>query len=89
MTLPATGEATLRLTLKLPPSSRHQRYAATLQSPDGLTVWSGPASPDGRTVTVDVPARSVPENDYEVLLRALTATGSQEVASYPLRVLRE
>jgi hypothetical protein len=87
--LPATGEATLRLTLTLPPASRHQRYAASLQSPDGLTVWSGAAAPDGRTVTVDVPVRAVPENDYEVVLRALTATGSQEVASYPLRVLLE
>ena len=61
----------------------------TLQSPDGLTVWSGPATRDGRTVRLDVPAQAVPENDYEVVLRALTATGSLEVASYPLRVLRE
>jgi hypothetical protein len=93
VTLPAAGEATLRLTLLLPAARREERYAAVLQSAEGLTVWSGAATAvtaDGkRVVLLEVPAGNVPEADYEVLLRALTAQGAVDVAAYPLRVLRE
>lgn len=93
VTVPASGEATLRLTLRVPPRGRHERYAAALENAEGLTVWSGAVAPSAAAersaVTLDVPARLVPEGDYEVVLRGLTATGSVEVAAYPLRVLRE
>ena len=85
-TLPASGEALLRLTLKLPARARGP-LSALLASPDAISIWSGPAAPaDGGRVAVEIPGRSLQEGDYELVL---SGRDSVEVASYAFRVLRE
>jgi hypothetical protein len=85
-TLPASGEAILRITLRLPAGARGP-FSALLASPDGISIWSGQAEPAaGGRATVEIPGRSLQEGDYELVL---SGRDSVEIASYTFRVLRE
>ena len=84
--LPAAGEATLRLTLKLPRGARGP-FSVVVASADGIVLWAGPAGGAAPgSVTVEIPGRSLPEGDYELVL---SGPDAREVASYAFRVLND
>jgi hypothetical protein len=62
------------------------RYRVVIVSAEGRELWAGPAETDADEVAVEVPARGLPEGDYEVVLRA--QEGNEELASSAFTVLR-
>jgi hypothetical protein len=87
VTLPPSATA-LRLTAALPAGVRSAPYRAALTTAEGRPAWSGTAQPGGAgAVVIEIPAASLPEGDYELVLGA-PASG-EEVASYTFGVRRE
>jgi hypothetical protein len=68
ITVPAAA-ATLRLDLKRPAGLVTGELTAILRDVDGRTLWTGPASNLGPTITVNIDASRLATGDYEVVLR--------------------
>lgn len=84
--------ALMRLGVPLTPGSSYASYRAVVQSPEGKSFWSGtgawPAA-GAKTVTVAVPAASLPAGDYILSLTGVLADGQREpAADFSFRVTR-
>jgi len=90
VTLP-TDAGTLRVVLTLPAATVRSWLSAALISAEGAPVWTGRVTAPDRapTVTVDLPARQIPEGDYELVLRRAGPRETVEIAAYPFTVLRD
>lgn len=85
---PATREVRVRLGLA---AGGHRSYGATLRTADGREVWSarGLRAAGAKFVQVNIPARLLPSDDYEILLSGVTSSGEmEELNSYYFRVSR-
>jgi hypothetical protein len=78
------------------PGNRYQQYRATLLNDEGVelfTVSGLPArtDPAGSTVILNMPARLIVPNDYELKLKGITDGGldTVDIASYSFRVVGE
>lgn len=85
---PDTAELRLVLTVEGP--QRFASYQAEVLDANGEAVWKGAAAADASpSAIVTVPARQLRQDDYEVVLRGVTAGGSTERAgSYYFTVLK-
>lgn len=85
---PDTSEVRVRLDLA---AGGHRSYRAALRTADGREVWSarGLRAAGTKVVQVNIPARLLPPDDYEILLSGVTSSGeTEELNSYYFRVSR-
>ena len=77
------------LTLTLAGQRTYDAYQVEIRNADGTRVW-GLARAEGRdgTVMLTVPARLFPQDDYEVVLRGVTAGGTERSGEYFFTILR-
>jgi hypothetical protein len=84
--------ALVRLSLPFNPGGSYASYRAVLQSSAGKGYWAGTGSWPARgtkTVTVAVPAASLPPGDYVLSLTGVAASGDREpAADFSFRVTR-
>ncbi len=80
----------VRLVLDLGMPRSYRSYEVSILDADGRLVWSRSAVPPGdQLVMVSVPAKLLPEDDYEVNLKGSNASGSLErVGDYYFTVLK-
>jgi hypothetical protein len=67
---------TVRLQLDVKPKGVYQSYRAELQTVDGKRIWSQ----DVPSLTLSLPARLLPQDDYVIALKGITAHGELEDA---------
>jgi HAMP domain-containing protein len=85
---PATREVRIRLDLS---SGGYRSYRAALRTADGREVWSAQRlrAAGAKFVQVNIPARLLASDDYQILLSGLTSSGeTEELDSYYFRVSR-
>jgi hypothetical protein len=81
----------VRATLDLP-GNDYKKYQAVLQTVEGRKLWTSPrlqarAANKGRIVILNIPARFLKRDDYQIKLSGVKAEGQlEEVASYPFGV---
>jgi hypothetical protein len=79
----ASDTVNLRLTAPLPQVS-YPSYRAAVQTPEGKTLWRGPALPSaagGHSIAVTLPAKDIPSGDYILSVTGVTAAGREESAA--------
>ena len=84
---------TLRLQLRVPDGLPQQTYRIEIETIDEQKVWTrnglrATSTAGGQRVTAQLPASALPGGDYIVKLKA-DGDAQQEVADYPLRVVKE
>lgn len=67
----------LRLSLK----AKAQKYQAVATDPDGHEVWGDIVFADHDELTLSIPAKVLPPNDYQLTIHS-TGTSSEEIESY-------
>jgi hypothetical protein len=87
----AATHLSVRLQLE---EDNYRNYRATISTPEGRRVWAGAARKDRATnahsVTVALPAATLPRGDYVVELSGVVAGGRREpAAAYSFRVTRQ
>ena len=80
----------IRLVLDLGTPRSYRSYEIAILDADGAVVWSrSGVSPGDQLVMVNVPAKLLPQDDYEVNLKGVSASGSPErVGDYYFKVLK-
>ena len=92
-TLKVPSDAALvRLTLPMNSEPAYQSYRVVVQSPEGRSYWAGtgawPAA-TAKTMTVTIPAASLPPGDYILSLTGVRRDGQREpAADFSFRVQR-
>ena len=90
----APGSDLLRLQLDLKQKGEYQSYRAVLQTAEGNEVWSqdslrARATAAGQAVVLRLPARLLPEGDYQLTLKGLTASREfEEVGDYYFSIVK-
>jgi hypothetical protein len=84
--LPAVRVApdTVSLRLTAPMQVSYASYGASVQTPEGKTLWRGPARPSaarGQSIVVTLPAKDIPSGDYILSVTGVTAAGREESAA--------
>jgi hypothetical protein len=82
----------LRVRLQLEEDA-YRSYRATVSTPEGRKVWTGPARKDRATnansVTLTLPSASLKRGDYVVELSGVSGARTEPAAAYSFRVTRE
>ena len=82
----------LRVRLQLE-EDNYRSYRAIVSTPEGRKIWAGAArkdrATDAHSVTVTLPADTLPRGDYVVELSGVTGGRSEPAAAYSFRVTRE
>jgi hypothetical protein len=88
------GLSQVRLLLKIGDRSGYRSYQAVILNSEGAQVWTRQAIPASQSqgahvVVIRIPARLLPEDDYEIDLKGLTENGEYErVGDYYVTVLK-
>jgi len=75
---------TVSLRLTAPMQVTYPSYRAAVQTPEGKTLWRGPALPSaagGHSIAVTLPAKDIPPGDYILSVTGVTAAGREESAA--------
>jgi hypothetical protein len=76
---------TVSLRLTAPMQVSYPSYRAAVQTPEGKTLWRGPARPaaagGGPSISVTVPGKDLPPGDYILSVTGVTTAGREEPAA--------